>query len=103
MNQLREKVRTLTPRTSGIALEETVARLNEVLRGWFGYFQHGHRLVFPSVDGYVRGRLRSILRRRAGRAGQARGRDHQRWRNRYFDELGLFSLARAHASACRSP
>ena len=103
MNQLREKVRTLTPRTSGVSLEETVARLNEVLRGWFGYFKHGHRLVFPSVDGYVRGRLRSILRRRAGRAGQARGRDHQRWRNRYFDELGLFSLARAHASACRSP
>lgn len=103
MNQLREKVRTLTPRTSGVALEETVARLNEVLRGWFGYFQHGHRLVFPSVDGYVRGRLRAILRRRAGRAGRACGRDHQRWRNRYFDELGLFSLAQAHASACRSP
>lgn len=103
MNQLREKVRTLTPRTSGVALEETVARLNEVLRGWFGYFQHGHRLVFPSVDGYVRGRLRAILRRRAGRAGRACGRDHQRWRNRYFDELGLFSLAQAHASARRSP
>ena len=103
MNQLREKIRTPTPRTSGVSLEETVARLNEVLRGWFGYFQHSRRLVFPSVDAYVRGRLRSILRKRVGRKGRARGHDHQRWRNRYFDELGLFSLTRAHASACRSP
>lgn len=103
MNQLREKIRSLTPRTSGVSLEETVARLNEVLRGWFGYFQHSRHLVFPSVDAYVRGRLRSILRKRVGRKGRARGHDHQRWRNRYFDELGLFSLTRAHASACRSP
>ena len=103
MNQLREKIRTLTPRTSGVSLEETVAHLNEVLRGWFGYFQHSRHLVFPSVDAYVRGRLRSILRKRVGRKGRARGHDHQRWRNRYFDELGLFSLTRAHASACRSP
>lgn len=103
MNRLREKIRALTPRTSGVSLEETVARLNEVLRGWFGYFQHSRRLVFPSVDAYVRGRLRSILRKRVGRKGRARGHDHQRWRNRYFDELGLFSLTRAHASACRSP
>ena len=70
MNQLREKVRTLTPRTSGVSLAETIARLNQVLRGWLGYFQQAHRLVFPSVDGYVRGRLRSILRRRAGRVGR---------------------------------
>lgn len=103
MNQLREKIRSLTPRTSGVSLEETVAHLNEVLRGWFGYFQHSRHLVFPSVDAYVRGRLRSILRKRVGRKGRARGHDHQRWRNRYFDELGLFSLARAHASACRPP
>ena len=103
MNQLRDTVRRLTPRTSGVSLEETIAGLNEVLRGWFGYFQHSRRRVFPEVDGYVRGRLRSILRKRVGGRGRARGTDHQRWRNRYFDELGLFSLARAHASACQSP
>lgn len=103
LDRLKDKVRALTPRTSGHSLEATITRLNQTLRGWFGYFQHGHRTTFPTVDGYVRGRLRAILRKRAGRRGRARGADHQRYRNRYFTELGLFSLTRAQASVCQSP
>jgi len=103
LDRLRDKVRQMTPRTSGDSLACTIARLNQTLRGWYGYFQHSHRTTFPAVDGYVRGRLRSILRKRAGRRGRARGTDHQRWRNHYFDELGLFSLTQAHASVCQSP
>jgi RNA-directed DNA polymerase len=102
MDRLKDKVRELTPRTSGQSLAATITRLNQTLRGWFGYFQHSHRTTFPKVDGYVRGRLRSILRKRAGRRGRACGTDHQRWRNHYFTELGLFSLTQAHASACQS-
>jgi RNA-directed DNA polymerase len=103
MDRLKDKVRALTPRTSGVSMETSVARLNEVLRGWYGYFKHSHRTVFPQVDGYIRGRLRAILRKRAGKRGRARGRDLQRWRNRYFTELGLFSLTHAHASFVQSP
>ena len=103
LDRLRDKVRQMTPRTSGDSLACTIARLNQTLRGWYGYFQHSHRTTFPAVDGYVRGRLRSILRKRVGRRGRARGADHQRWRNHYFDELGLFSLTQAHALACQSP
>ena len=103
MDRLKDKVRALTPRTSGVSLEVTITRLNEVLRGWFGYFQHSHRTAFPKVDSYIRGRLRSILRKRAGRRGRSRGNDHQRWRNHYFDELGLFNLTQAYALACQSP
>jgi RNA-directed DNA polymerase len=102
LDRLKDTVRALTPRTSGLALEATVTRLNQTLRGWYGYFQHSHRTTFPGVDGYIRGRLRAILRKRAGRCGRACGSDHQRWRNRYFDELGLFSLTQAHRSACQS-
>jgi RNA-directed DNA polymerase len=101
LDRLKDTVRELTPRTSGVALEATVARLNETLRGWFGYFQHSHRTTFPRLDGYIRGRLRAILRKRAGRRG--RGTDHQRWRNRYFDEPGLFSVTQAFRSAGQSP
>jgi RNA-directed DNA polymerase len=100
--RFKDKVRKLTPRTSGESMEATITKLNDMLRGWFGYFKHSHRTTFPSLDGYIRGRLRSILRKRAGKRGRGRGTDHQRWRNHYFDELGLFSL-QAHASACRSP
>jgi RNA-directed DNA polymerase len=103
MDRLKDKVRTLTARTSGVSMECSITRLNEVLRGWYGYFKHSHRTVFPHVDGYIRGRLRAILRKRAGRRGRARGRDHHRWPNRYFTELGLFSLTQAHASSDQSP
>jgi RNA-directed DNA polymerase len=103
MDRFKDKVRALTPRTSGESLEVTITRLNQRLRGWFGYFQHSHGTTFTQVDGYVRGRLRSLLRKRAGKKGRARGSDHQRWRNHYFTELGLFSLRQAHASASQSP
>jgi RNA-directed DNA polymerase len=102
MDRLKDRVRELTPRTSGVSLGATITRLNLVLRGWYGYFQHSHRTVFPKVDGYIRGRLRAVLRKRAGRRGRAREADGNRWSNRYFDELGLFSLTQAHASACQS-
>jgi retron-type reverse transcriptase len=36
------------------------------------------------VDQWTRGRLRSILRRRAHRRGKAKGKDHQNWPNAYF-------------------
>lgn len=103
LDRLRDTVRALTPRTSGVSLEATVRRLNQTLRGWYGYFQHSHRTTFPTVDGYVRGRLRAILRQRAGQRGRARGTDHLRWGNHYFDELGLFSMSQAQHSAGQSP
>ena len=37
-------------------------------------------------------RLRSILRKRRGREGRGRGKDHQRWPNHYFKKLGLYCL-----------
>lgn len=97
LDKLKDKVRNLTPRTSGVSMDVTVSRLNEVLRGWYGYFKHSYHTTFPSVDGYVRGRLRSILRKRARKRGRGRGTDHQRWRNHYFTALGLFSLSQADA------
>jgi RNA-directed DNA polymerase len=103
LDRFKDKVRELTPRNSGQSMEESVGQLNDMLRGWFGYFQHSSRTGFRGLDGYVRGRLRSILRKRAGRHGTGRGKDHQRWRNDYFDELGLFSLSQAHAEVRLSP
>lgn len=103
LDRLKDTVRALTPRTSGVSLEATVRRLNQTLRGWYGYFQHSHRTTFPTVDGYVRGRLRAVLRKRAGRRGRARGTDHLRWGNHYFAKLGLFSMSQAQHSAGQSP
>jgi RNA-directed DNA polymerase len=103
LDRLKDRVRELTPRKSGQSLEETVAKLNDMLRGWFGYFKHSHRTTFPRLDSYIRGRLRSVLRKRAGKRGRGRGIDHRRWRNLYFDKLGLFSLTQAQILVRQSP
>jgi RNA-directed DNA polymerase len=60
------------------------------------YFKHAKDNELRGIDGWIRMRLRSILRKRRGCEG--RGRDHQRWPNRYFTELGLFCLLEAKVS-----
>jgi RNA-directed DNA polymerase len=94
--KLKDTIRAKTKRTNGDSLQWTVGTLNATLQGWFGFFRHCHWNVFSGLDGWVRGRLRSILRKRAGRRGRGRGADHQRWRNVYFADLGLYSLTTAH-------
>lgn len=103
LKNLRDAIRARTRRTTGDSLQYVIGRVNPILRGWYAYFQHStYRNVFTDVDGYVRRRLRSILRKRSKRNGEGRGLDHQRWPNRYFAEHGLFSLTAAHATAVQS-
>lgn len=101
--KLRDNVRAQTRRTSGRSLQTIIAGLNPMVRGWFTYFLNSHRTTFSALDGWIRGRLRSLLRHRRGGRGIAQGADHQRWPNAFFAEHGLFSLQRAHALACQSP
>ena len=103
MDKHKDTIRAKTPRTSGHSLKRIISSVNETMRGWFEYFKHSHaKTTFPTVDGYVRGRLRSILRHRCHRRGRGRGEDHQRWPNKFFADLGLFSTVTAHAKACQS-
>jgi RNA-directed DNA polymerase len=102
LDKLRETVRAKTKRTTGNSLQWIVGTLNATLQGWFGFFRHCHWNVFSDLDGWLRGRLRSILRKRAGRRGRGRGADHQRWPNVYFADLGLYSLNSAHGRLCQS-
>jgi RNA-directed DNA polymerase len=102
LRKLRESIKPRTRRANGRSMEAIVADLNRTLHGWFEYFKHAEAGVLGQVDGWVRGRLRSILRKRRGLRGRGRGRDHQRWPNRYFTELGLFCLLDARKSAIAS-
>jgi hypothetical protein len=97
MAKLREAIRVKTRRTEGRALPVIIQDVNRTMRGWFGYFKHSSRTVFPDVDGWVRGRLRSLLRKRQKRRGKAKGADHQRWPNAFFAQLGFYSLVEARA------
>ena len=100
--KLKDTVRAKTPRHRGQSLAVIIEDLNRTTRGWFQYFQHSPRHTFTHLDGWIRMRLRSILRRRHHRSGRGRGRDHQRWPNAYFAALGLYSLTTAHATLCQS-
>jgi RNA-directed DNA polymerase len=90
--KLKAKLSPLTRRNNGESLKAIVEQLNPILRGWYGYFRHTSRGLLSSMDGWIRGRLRSILRKRQGGRGRGRGRDHQRWPNGYFTRHHLFSL-----------
>jgi RNA-directed DNA polymerase len=100
--KLKDNVRGLTKRNNGHSLEAIIARLNPILRGWFEYFKHSHGRTFTSLDGWVRMRLRSILRRRHKRRGVGRGWSNIRWPNAFFAKLGLFTMTTARASARQS-
>jgi len=100
--KFKDTIRAKTKRNNGHSLARIIANLNRTLRGWFEYFKHSHRYTFDPLDGWIRMRLRSTLRRRLKRPGRGRGRDHQRWPNAFFTTQGLFSLVTAHALARQS-
>jgi RNA-directed DNA polymerase len=102
LKKFKDGVREKTKRTNGQCLPCICVRLSSPLRGWFTYFRHCHWRVFRELDGWIRGRLRSILRKRCKRRGRARGKDHQRWPNAFFDEHGLYSLNNAHVRFAQS-
>jgi len=97
VKKLRDTIRAKTRRVNGHALTEIIEDVHQTLRGWFAYFKHSHKTTFRQQDGWIRMRLRSILRKRHHLPGRGRGADHQRWPNAYFATHGLFSLATAHA------
>jgi len=100
---LKDKIRAKTKRNEGNSIEYVIASLNPTLRGWYGYFQHAHRFTFSTLDGFIRRRLRAMLRKQKHRPGQGRCyRDHKQWPNAYFADLGLFTMSEVHRLARQS-
>jgi RNA-directed DNA polymerase len=103
LHALRDKIRQKTGRTRSGSLAQIMADLNPMLRGWFGYFKHARASTFQAIDGFVRRRLRAILRRRHKRQSAGRTlQDHQRWPNAFFAAQGLFTLHEAYVQARQS-
>ena len=74
-------------------MKEIAKDLNPMLRGWYEYFKHAQRSTFNELDGFVRRRLRALLRKREKRPGMGRClEDHKRWNNAFFAGAGLFAL-----------
>jgi len=96
--KLKDTIRSKTKRNNGQSLQAIIADLNRTLRGWYEYFKHSWKTTFPDLDGWVRMRLRSILRRRSKRKGRGSTiSDSKLYPTRFFAEQGLFSMTDARA------
>jgi len=90
--RFKDTVRKQTRRASGRAMSEIITALNQRTRGWCRYFCGANGDVYSRLEGWIRMRLRSIQRKWDRRKGRGRGRDHNRYPNAYWAELGLISL-----------
>ena len=103
LDKFKEAIRQKTQRTRSGPMKEIIREVNQSIRGWFEYFKHSIKTTFEPLEHWIRGRLRTIQRKRHKGQGRARGRDHQRWPNAYFAELGLISLTLARRQAANAP
>ena len=114
----KEKVKSITRKTSPVNLEKVIADLNPVLRGWGSYFRMANcKGLFRELAGWIRRRLRAkqlalwkkpqrLIRRlrQVGVRGELQKMRMTAWRtsrctyasmaisNGYLAELGLFDL-----------
>jgi len=102
LRKFKDSLRAITRRSNGHSLKQIIQRTNTVTRGWFEYFKHSNGWTYPPLDGWIRRRLRTILRHRQHRKGRGSGFDHLRWTTVFFAERGLFSMTQAYALACQS-
>lgn len=104
LDRIKDEIRHHTPRKSGGSLTEQIARLNPVLRGWFGYFRSATQPTHAALDKMVRRRLRHMLCKRVGwKMTWERGEANKRWSKTFFAEEGLFSLEEAHRQFVHAP
>jgi RNA-directed DNA polymerase len=102
LRKFKDTILRKTGRSRGCSMSAMVVDVNRTCRGWFEYFKHSHRWTFRPLDGWIRRRLRSILRRQHKLKGISGGYDNIRWPNQFFRDLGLFSLEAAHRALTQS-
>jgi RNA-directed DNA polymerase len=61
VTRFKGRVRELTRRHRGVSLEKMIADLNPFVRGWAGYFGFSQWRELPSLDGWIRRRLRCVV------------------------------------------
>lgn len=102
LKKFKDTIRRKTRRSNGRSMAAIIADINKTSKGWFEYFKHSNWRTFKPLDGWIRRRLRSILRGYAKNRGISRGRDNIHWPNKYFRDLGYFSLYDAHCALRQS-
>jgi RNA-directed DNA polymerase len=93
--KLHARLKPLTRRSNGQSIAKLITLLNPILKGWYGYFKQACHTSLNEMDGWVRERLRGIMRKRRKRKKRVTWANRKEWDVDYFNSLGLFNLTRA--------
>lgn len=96
LKRIKDTIRQITRRCNAASMAVIIARLNQCLRGWFGYYRSTLASIHHQVDQMVRRRLRAILAKRHKHPCWGGGICQEKWPNAYFTQYGLLSLQAAH-------
>ncbi|MBI1769868.1 MAG: group II intron reverse transcriptase/maturase, partial [Bacteroidetes bacterium] len=91
LKQVRKAIKANTRRDQlAMPTGRVVHKLNEIVRGWVGYFYYRHcSQDFSHLNEYLKERLRVYLRRKH----RIKGRGYQTYPNRYlYEVLGLYRI-----------
>ena len=124
IEKLKNRIRELTPRNSGLNVEYMVWKITPILRGWCNYFKIANcKSTFANIIGWIRRRLRmkqmkewksykSLHKtlRRMGYKGEFKKISMVTWRNSasplvcmalpnaWFDEIKLFDMSKVETA-----
>jgi RNA-directed DNA polymerase len=92
IQKFRDRIRELTSKVCGKAIQEVIVELNPVLRGWSNYFKNVTKYSLGTFDSFVRRRLRAIIERQNKRQSFGAGWCNQKIPNKFFASNGLFNM-----------
>ncbi len=95
VESLREKIRSVIGRRYSLSLQEVIAEINPILRGWHNYFKRGNgQPIFRWLDRFILNRLRIFMKRKFN--DESRG--TRRLAGDRLDRLGLYRLSNTRIS-----
>jgi RNA-directed DNA polymerase len=107
LERIENRINELTPRNWGSSLRDCIQRLNQYLRGWFGFFKictSAEGPLLARLDAHIRRRLRALVlkhwrRKRtiARRLIQLGIKPRTAWRNVYDGARSWWALSRSPA------
>ncbi len=89
MNAIRRRIREVADYRRPVKVEQIIAELTPVIRGWVNYFRAGNSTKkFGKIKYYILQRIRKFMRRRRGKAGYG----YKEYPMTYlYQELGLYN------------
>ncbi len=100
IQKFRDRIREVTSRVCGRSINEVIAKLNPILRGWCNYFKNVTKYTLGTFDSFVRRRLRAIIQRQNKKRSFGAGWCNQMIPNKFFASKGLINMEDSQRQYC---